>query len=71
MLKKHFDKLLSKAISNLVSVKCTVFVISCIFLWHQKISQDIWVQVILIVVGARTANEITSLIKNKGGSNES
>jgi hypothetical protein len=54
-----------KALDNLVSVKATIFVCSCVFLFLNKIDQSAWIQCVLIVVGARTANELAVIVKNK------
>jgi len=54
-----------KALDNLVSVKATIFICSSVFLFLNKIDQSAWLQVVLIVVGARTANELVSMVKTK------
>jgi len=59
------NKTISKALANLVSVKATVFVMACIFLWKAKITESSWVQVVGIVIGARTANELLAIARNK------
>lgn len=59
------SKTLSKALANLVSVKATVFLVACVFLWKAKITEGSWVQVIGIVIGARTANELLSIARSK------
>lgn len=56
---------LSKALDNLLSVKATIFVVSCVFLWKAKITEGSWVQIIGIVVGARTANELLAIARSK------
>lgn len=63
---KELNRLALKALDNLLSVKATVFVVGCFFLWRDKIDQGAWIQVIGIVIGARTANEIVGMIKKRG-----
>jgi uncharacterized transporter YbjL len=52
-----------KGLGNLVSVKATVFIVASVFLCAEKINQVTWLQVIGIVIGARTANELVSMVK--------
>jgi uncharacterized transporter YbjL len=52
-----------KGLGNLVSVKATVFIVASVFLCAEKINQVTWLQVIGIVIGARTANELVAMVK--------
>jgi hypothetical protein len=42
--------------------------VACVFVYLGKISEGAWVQVIMVVVGARAANELMTLAKK--GPNE-
>jgi len=59
------EKFIKKALNNLVSVKAGVFLISVGLLCWGKIDASNWVQVVGIVIGARTVNEVTSMVKGK------
>ena len=69
-MKVHPDlkRLGLKALTNLVSVKAGILMVACVFVYLGKISEGAWVQVIMIVVGARAANELMTLAKK--GPNE-
>ena len=64
-MKAHPDlkRLGLKALNNLVSVKAGILMVACAFLYRGKITEGAWVQVIMIVVGARAANELMTLAK--------
>lgn len=64
-MKRHegLKELALKGLGNLVSVKATVFIVSSVFLCAEKINQGTWLQVVGIVIGARTANELVSMVK--------
>ena len=57
-----------KALTNLVSVKAGILMVACAFVYLGKITEGAWVQVIMIVIGARAANELMTLAKK--GPNE-
>jgi hypothetical protein len=69
-MKAHPDlkRLGLKALNNLVSVKAGILMVACVFVYLGKISEGAWVQVIMVVVGARAANELMTLAKK--GPNE-
>lgn len=54
-----------KLLQNLLSVKCGVIILASIFLWYGKIADHMWVEIALVVLGFRTATEITSIVTQK------
>lgn len=64
-IRRALKRLGLKALGNLVSVKAAIFVVACIFLQLKTIDQNTWLQATMIVVGARTANELLSIVKKK------
>lgn len=64
-MQNQFLKIVLKALNNLVSVKAGIFVASCGLLIAGNIDQHAWVNVVMVVVGARTTNELTAIIKKR------
>lgn len=66
------NNFLYKLFENMCSVKVWIIIVASAFRWYDKLSGELWAQVVLVVAGFRAANEITSIIKqgndtDKGG----
>jgi len=62
-MRNEVSKLVLKAADKLISVKVLSFLFSCAFLYLGKIDQSGWIQALMIILGARTANEIVAMVK--------
>lgn len=62
-IKKSFN-LSKKIYMTLLSVKFQIIVVSSIFLYVGRLSDENWVTVILTIAGFRTINEVSSMYKS-------
>lgn len=54
-----------KSMENMVSVKFYILIISTVFLYIGKLSENLWQETVLVVAGLRAVNEVASMFKKQ------
>ncbi len=62
-MKEQLQRILIIACENIVGFKFLTFLAACIFLAVNKVSPEIWVQVVFTVTGLRAATDIAQIVK--------
>lgn len=64
-LSDGLKKTLIKTFENMVSVKFYILIISTIFLYIGKLSENLWQETVLVVAGLRAVNEVAAMFKKE------